>query len=202
MRRMTPIGALLAGAVAGALGSIAQDVFFAATAKIAPEEPEGAFRPPERRQAQETTTETVARRTVEGLLERRPIAHEQRAGKIVHYAYGSAWGAAYGLLASSFPAVRTAVGGLLYGAGLWMASEGFILPLFRLRAWPHRYPLKVHAYDLAAHLVYGATLWGGLEAALRRPWVNLLALAGAAWSTRRAPKFVRAPLREAVKVVR
>jgi uncharacterized membrane protein YagU involved in acid resistance len=202
MRRMTPIQALLAGAAAGALGSFAQDLFFAATAKIAPQTPKRVFVPPELRQREETSTETLARRTVENVVERGPLEHKELAGKITHYAYGSAWGAGYGLLAESFAAVRTAIGGLLYGAGLWMASDNLILPFFRLRAWPQRYPLKVHAYDLAAHLVYGASVWGAFQAARRRPWVNLVALAGAAWSTRRAPKFLRSPLRSAVKTVR
>lgn len=202
MRRMSPMRAWIAGAAAGALGSFAQDLFFGATSSIAPEAPKEAFTPPEREQQEETPTETVARRSAETFFETGPITNKKRAGKMVHYAYGSAWGGAYGLLAGSLPSVRTALGGVLYGAALWMVSENLLLPAFRLRGWPQRYPLKVHAYDLAAHVVYGAAVWGAFEAARRRPWVNLLAILGAAWSTRRAPSFVRAPLRKAVTKVR
>lgn len=202
MRRMTPIRALVVGAAAGILGNVVQDLFSAATARIAPVTPKRAFTPPESEQREETPTQTVARRTVENLVDRGPLEHKKAGGEIVHYVYGTAWGALYGLLAESFPALRTPAGGLAFGATVWMASENVILPLFRLRAWPQRYPLKIHAYDLAAHLAYGAAVCGAFEAARRRRWVSLLALVGATWSTRHAPRFMRAPVRTAVKTMR
>ena len=153
----SPLGALLRGLAAGALASAAQEVFFRATGKLAPAPPEGVFEPPEPEQATEPPTETVARRAAE--LTRRELPIDQRhAGRMVHYAFGSAWGAAYGLSAATYPALTGAAGGAAFGAVVWAVSEGLILPAFRLSAWPQRYPLGVHAYSIAAHLAYGGAL--------------------------------------------
>ncbi|HEX8791864.1 MAG TPA: DUF1440 domain-containing protein [Polyangiaceae bacterium] len=199
---MTPVRAFLAGAAAGALGSLAQDAFFALTSRMQPKKRVAAFEPPEPEQRSETPAQTIARRAVEGMLGREFLEDEWRAGRIVHYAYGSAWGAAYGLAAESYAPVRTAAGGLAFGAALWMASDNLILPFFRLSAWPNRRSLAEHAYALAAHLVYGAAVWGAFEAARRRPWWKALPILGAAWSTRHVPAVVRGPARKTVTAIR
>lgn len=167
MKRMSPLGALGCGLVAGAVGSFVQDLFFAVTSKIAPAPPKDAFQPPEAEQGHETVTETVARRVVEGLFQRGPIEHDARAGRIVHYAFGSAWGGLYGLLATRSRRLEEPLGGLGFGLGVWMVSDTVILPVFRLSAWPQAYPVKNHAYAIAANLVYGVSVWGTFEA-LRR----------------------------------
>jgi hypothetical protein len=59
------------------------------------------------------------------------------------------------------PSVRplsTLPGGLAFGTLVWMVSDHLIVPGFRLAGWPQRYPMKNHAYALAAHLVYGAAV--------------------------------------------
>jgi uncharacterized membrane protein YagU involved in acid resistance len=167
MKRLSPLGALGCGLVAGVAGSLATELFFAITSKIAPAPPEDAFQPPEPEQRQETATQTVARRTVEGLLRRGPVEHKERAGRIVHYAFGAAWGGLYGLLATRSRRLEEPLGALGFGLAVWMASDNLILPVFRLAAWPHAYPVKSHAYAIAAHVVYGAAVWGAFEALQR-----------------------------------
>ena len=107
---------------------------------------------PEPEAKNESSLETVARRTAEGLMQRGPLddATKSAAGSAVHYAFGAAWGGLYGLARES-----TGVSALGFGALVWMASDNLLLPLFRLAAWPQRYSLKEHHYALQAHFVYG-----------------------------------------------
>jgi uncharacterized membrane protein YagU involved in acid resistance len=195
---MSPIAAFGAGIAAGALGALAQSVYFAATSKIAPSPPRDAFQPPELEQLNEPPTQTVARRAAVGLLQRDHLENKERAGQLVHYAFGSAWGGLYGLLAESSPLVASPIGSLGYGLAVWMIGDNVVLPTFRLGAWPQAYPPKVHAYSAAAHLVYGATLFGTFRALHARAWTPLLSLAAAAWVTRGAPKLVRGRARKLV----
>jgi hypothetical protein len=194
---MSPIGALFSGLVAGAVGSIAQLVFFSATKKIAPETPRDAFRPPEPQQRSEMPTQTVARRFVEGLMHRR-LAHKDLGGVIVHVAFGAGWGGLYGLACASNRSLRGPLGALGFATLVWTAGDNVILPAFRLAAWPQAYSAKSHGYAFAAHLVYGAAVWGTLE--LFRPGIRgtIASFLAAAWTTRKLPSFVRAPARSAL----
>ena len=177
MRRKTPIGALFEGLVAGAVGAGLQSLFFRATAKVAPKPPADAFTPPEREQRNESALETVARRAVEKLAQRGPLdeADKKRAGNAVHYGFGAAWGGLYGLLRASYPRLWGPSGIAGFSLGVWMLSDNIILPGFKLAAWPHRYPLKSHAYAMAAHLVYGAGVAATLEAVDHADLVPLVA---------------------------
>lgn len=177
MRRKTPIGALFEGLVAGAVGAGLQSLFFRATAKITPKPPADAFTPPEWEQAHESALETVARRAVEKLAQRGPLdaADKKRAGQVVHYGFGAAWGGLYGLLRASYPRLWSPSGIAGLSLGVWMLGDNVILPGFKLAAWPHRYPLRSHAYAIAAHLVYGAGVAATLEAADHADLVPLIA---------------------------
>ncbi len=166
MRRKTPIGALFEGLVAGAIGAGVQSLFFRATAKIAPNAPEHAFEPPEWQQAHESELQTVARRAVEQLAQRGPLEarDKERLGQVVHYGFGAAWGGLYGLLRASYPRLWSVPGVAGFSLGVWIAGDNLIVPALKLAAWPQRYPLKSHAYAVAAHLAYGAGVAATLEA--------------------------------------
>jgi hypothetical protein len=190
----TPLIALGYGLVAGAMGAFGQSLFFKATGKLAPKPPEGAFDPPEPEQASEKETETVARRTVQKLMQRGPVRKEtlSRGGELVHFGFGAMWGGVYALGRESLG--RRPGPGLIagYGAFVWAVSDNLILPSFRLAAWPTAYPLRSHAYALAAHLAYGAAVGAAYEA-LRS---GALGEAGWAlymrgWRGRRLPSFAR-----------
>lgn len=167
MRRRTPIATLVEGAIAGAIGAGVQTLFFRATKSVAPAPPPDAFEPPEALQKHEGETETVARRLVEELARRGPLSPEakRKAGKLVHYGFGAGWGALYALLRASAPRLWSPLGVAGYSAAVWVAADNVILPLFRVAAWPHRYPLRTHAYALTAHLAWGAGVAGTLAAA-------------------------------------
>src|SRR6185369_17231054 len=154
----TPLGTLLRGLLAGAVGAGVQTLFFKATRRLTPPTPEDAFTPPEPEQQGERSTETVARRAVERLAARGPLDQraKQRAADVVHYGFGAAWGALYGLARETFPRLRGAAGALAFGTAVWAVSDDVILPVFRLAAWPALYPARTHAYAWAAHLPFSA----------------------------------------------
>jgi hypothetical protein len=153
-KKPSPLGALGRGLIAGALGAGVQSLFFLATKSLMPKPtkvpPE--LGKPEPEAQGESSLETVARRTTEGLMQRGPLDEKSKsfAGSVVHYAFGAAWGGLYGLARESM-----SVSGLAFGALVWAASDNFLLPLFRLAGWPNRYSLREHHYALQAHFAYG-----------------------------------------------
>jgi uncharacterized membrane protein YagU involved in acid resistance len=166
MRKKTPARAWIEGLIAGAVGAGVQSLFFRSTARIMPKPPKDAFMPPEEEQHDESALETVARRAVEDLAQRGPLeARDKRhLGQAVHYAFGAAWGGLYGILRASYPRRLWNVSGVAaFSLGVWMLGDNVILPVFRLSAWPHRYPMRSHAYAVAAHLAYGAGVAATLE---------------------------------------
>ncbi len=78
------------------------------------------------------------------------------AGPVVHYAFGSLMGAAYGVVAEGVP--QAADGwGLPFGTVLWIGADEVAVPMLGLAGSPAESPVSVHASALASHLVYGLT---------------------------------------------
>ncbi len=206
MARISPIAAFGRGLLAGAVGSFAQDLFFTATAKLAPPPVPDAFDPPEVAQTVEQPTQTVARRVVEEFMYRGPLEDRERGGRIVHYVFGAAWGGLYGIVRGSTRSLRGplgVLGGVLgFSTLVWVASDNVLLPAFRLAAWPQHYPARNHAYALAAHVVYGTAVWATFEALGVSAWAPALAAGAAWWGTRSLPAPLRAPVAEALTALR
>jgi putative membrane protein len=198
MSRRSPLGAFCGGLVAGLVGAFAQSLFFSCTRKLAPVPPTRVFDPAEPEQRTEMPTQTVARRVTEQLARRGPLEHEEGAARAVHFAFGSAWGGLYGLVAGTLPRAGTLKGSLAFGAVVWLVSDDILLPAFRLSAWPHHYPVKMHLYAIAAHAVYGAAV-AATFAALGRAARPATAALGSLWVTRRVPRLIRPTVRRAVE---
>jgi putative membrane protein len=108
-------------------------------------------------QEQEDATEKVARAISEGVFNHQLTKDEKvMAGAAVHYAYGAAMGALYGVAAEFVPQISVGAG-LPFGAVFWVAADEVAVPLLGLAEEPPRYPLATHAYALCSHLVYGLT---------------------------------------------
>jgi uncharacterized membrane protein YagU involved in acid resistance len=190
MSRRSPLGAFCGGLVAGFVGALAQSLFFASTRKLAPEPSTNGFEPVEPEQLTETATQTVARRVKEQLARRGPLQHPEVASQAVHLAFGSAWGAVYGLGAGTLPSLATLRGGMTFAMVVWLVSDDILLPAFRLSAWPQHYPVKNHLYAIVAHLAYGLALAATFRS-LDRAARPATAAVGAYWITRRVPRWVR-----------
>ncbi len=78
------------------------------------------------------------------------------AGPVVHYAFGTLIGAAYGALAETAPAFRSGFGAA-YGGMVWLGADEVAVPALRLSRPALESPLSSHAEALASHIVYGVT---------------------------------------------
>jgi putative membrane protein len=81
---------------------------------------------------------------------------KERAGVAFHYVMGASSGVIYGA-AAEFAPVVTAGAGLPFGAAVWLVADEGVVPAAGLSKSPSEYPLSVHAYAFASHLVYGLT---------------------------------------------
>ncbi|HWQ36697.1 MAG TPA: DUF1440 domain-containing protein [Blastocatellia bacterium] len=84
---------------------------------------------------------------------------KKSAGTALHYAFGVTTGAAYGAAAELLPQVKAGAG-IPFGALVWLTADEGVVPALGLSKTPTDYPLSIHAYSLASHLVYGATTEG------------------------------------------
>lgn len=82
---------------------------------------------------------------------------KETAGTALHYAYGISMGGFYGAAAELAPVV-TAGAGVPYGAVIWLTADEGVVPALGLSKSASEYPLSIHAYALASHLVYGLTV--------------------------------------------
>ena len=104
----------------------------------------------------------VAKRVIEGFTQRKlPDRSAWLISTIAHWGYGSAAGAAYGIVAGSLPRPQPRYG-LSLGAALF-ANDYIALPVAGLYKPIWEYDVKTLAWDLGAHLAYGAgtgtTFW-------------------------------------------
>jgi hypothetical protein len=157
MARMTPLGAVIRGAVAGLVGTAAMDAFWYARFRLG-----GGTQPPLGWEfggpsdwESVSAPAQVGRRLVEGFTQRPLDARWARlTNSVMHWGYGTAWGAMLGLVGGSVPRVRLRWGPL-FGLGVW--SSGYVvLPLAGLYRPVWRYRVAELAPDLAAHLIYGS----------------------------------------------
>ena len=82
-------------------------------------------------------------------------AEKAPAGSVVHYAFGAAVGAVYGVAAEIVPMVSKAFG-LPFGAAVWLGAHVVAVPALGLAESPVRQPAAKEAEEFGLHLVYGA----------------------------------------------
>ena len=105
----------------------------------------------EHRNANEVAAQAVAR----ALLGRRLMADELAiAAPLVHFSFGAAIGAVYGVYAERVIRHRSGNG---FGVLVWLVADEIAMPLMGLSRSTLERPLELHVQSLAAHLVYGST---------------------------------------------
>jgi hypothetical protein len=91
------------------------------------------------------------------------LGYEVPAGKIglltnvMHWGYGTSWGAVYGAVMGNAARGRPLARGLAFGTWVWAMSYVQMVPL-GLYELPWKYSPQVLALDLSYHLAYGAGL--------------------------------------------
>ncbi|MBD5654140.1 MAG: DUF1440 domain-containing protein [Candidatus Eremiobacteraeota bacterium] len=90
--------------------------------------------------------------------------HPGTAGRVLHYAFGCGFAAAYAAARDRLPRIATGRG-LAFGFGLWLLSDALLIPAARLgRPWL-RYSWAERLNAVASHLAYAATVDAVLQAA-------------------------------------
>lgn len=131
---------LLAGAVGGALGSVAMK------AMVRVFEPDSFG-------LSSRTDAKAARAIFRSELQEE---HAAQIGAAIHYVFGIATGAAYANVAEKYPALR-AGRGAAFGAGLWLLGDELAVTVTGLEN-PRAANARSHGSALAAHLLYGIIL--------------------------------------------
>lgn len=157
VRRLSPLGAVVRGAIAGAVGTAVMDTVLyrryragggtqqALAWELAQGVDDWDSAP---------APAQVGRRLVEGLFQ---VELEPRwartATNVMHWVYGVAWGVQFGVVAGSLRR-RPRAAGLLLGPVVW-GSGYVVLPLAKLYKPVWEYDATTLAKDLSAHMAYG-----------------------------------------------
>lgn len=161
----SPLTVIVKGALAGAAGTAAMGAFMerapGALERIGWSIPSGPKGPT----APDTPTEELAERLVEGVAdERLPDDAKEPAGQAVHWTYGSAWGAFFGVMQASLKLPHL-LHGVLFGLLVGTVADT-VMPRLGLQVAPGNKPAGLTAFQMAAHVVFGvttATVWGVLN---------------------------------------
>jgi len=152
------IRAACSGAVGGLAGTFAMNLAQRAWTLLADARPpESAAGPHDARDWQERdegqNSNELAAQALASLAGRRLTDRQLAiAAPAIHFAFGAAVGAAYGMYAGR----RTRPGtGLGLGTALWLTADEIAMPLLGLSRSTLRRPLAMHLQSLVAHFVYG-----------------------------------------------
>lgn len=153
----TPVGAVVRGLVASAVGTLAMDLLLFARYKRGGGK--RGFREWEissdlEHWDQAPAPAHVGKRLVEGLFQvQLPDQRAPLVNNLTHWGYGMFGGVQYGLVAGSLRAPRIWYG-LPFGTSVWAAGY-VVLPAAKLYKPIWEYDRRTLAKDLSAHLVYG-----------------------------------------------
>jgi putative membrane protein len=150
----SPLAVIVKGAIAGAAGTAVMGVAMEQLPSLLAQY--GIRLPPEGPGPAEpdTPTEEMAERVVEGVAHQ-PLDEEVKplAGQAVHWAYGAAWGAAYGVMQSTLKLPHL-VHGTLFGALVGVVAET-VVPAMRLQRSPATNPPQINALHFGSHIIFG-----------------------------------------------
>jgi hypothetical protein len=155
---VSPLGAVVRGAVAGAVGVVALDA-----ANYAQYRAGGGTDDPLKWEFSEGLVSwedapapaQVGKRLYEGLLQKDlPPSTARLVNTVTHWGYGITWGVVFGVLATSDRPRR--LRGPLFGTLVWLSGY-VVLPLAKLYKPIWKYDAKTLVKDWSGHLAYGTT---------------------------------------------
>lgn len=157
--RLTPLGAVIKGVVAGALGTLAMDVvWYRRYQKGGGEDSFPAWELAAGTTSYETADAPAqaGKRLIEGLFDTK--LPDKSAGVMtnaVHWATGLGWGAFHGILFGGSSSVKQPLLGPFTGVVAWLAGYAVLAPA-KLYKPMWQYDAQTLWKDLSAHLVYGS----------------------------------------------
>ena len=150
----------LAGAVAGIAGTLAMNYVHRLWSLVVDRNPpSSAAGKHDGRDWQERTEDQNANEVAAQMLARtminRRLSHWELSvvAPILHFGFGAAAGAAYGVYVDTASDDRAS--GAAFGSALWLAADGIAMPLAGLSDSTLQRPLEMHTQSLVGHLVYG-----------------------------------------------
>ena len=156
-RGMTPLAAVVSGLLAGAVGTVCLDAvnYLKYRSTGGKDSPLAWEFPKVDTWDQAPAPGQVGKRLIEGFTQRELSDRwANPVSTVMHWAYGSQWGALYGVVAGSLRRPNP-VYGLPLGATAWVSGY-VVLPEAGLYKPIWEYDAKTLAGDLSAHLAYGA----------------------------------------------
>ncbi len=154
----TPLGAVARGLIAGAVGTSVMTTYQLLVAKLRNDDSE--TQPKRWRDA--PAPAQVGKRILTGVFkENVTLADSRRLTQVMHWAYGTAWGAALGLLQGTVAASPVPTGAA-FGVGVWGMSYAQLVPM-GIYGPPWKYAAKHVALDLSYHVVYGVAAAAALD---------------------------------------
>jgi len=105
----------------------------------------------------EGAAERFAAKVAAGLFNRDLLQYEKLAGKVVHFSYGSAWGAVYGILQASL-GWTWFYAGVVHGVLVWLVGPVALVPAMKVMLGPRDLGWFKTVFVLAGHVVYGLTV--------------------------------------------
>jgi hypothetical protein len=153
---LSPLGAVVRGVIAGAVGTVALDA-----ANYAQYRAGGGTEEPLQWEFAEgldsweaaPAPAQVGRRLYEGLFQKElPPSSVRLVTNVMHWGYGTMWGAVYGVVAASTRSRR--LRGPLFGTSVWLSGY-VVLPMAGLYEPIWKYDGKTLAKDWSGHLAYG-----------------------------------------------
>jgi putative membrane protein len=157
---------VLAGMAGGLVASWTMDEFQALWSKVAQRLQQNGRQRQQQRQGESQAEAEDATMKAADKFSRKLLGYplsieaKKKAGPILHYAFGAAMGAVYGVASELFPEAATRGFGTGFGAALFAIADELAIPALGLSGKPKNFPLSSHVYGLASHLVYGATTEG------------------------------------------
>jgi hypothetical protein len=159
----SPMGAVLRGAAAGVIGTGAMTAAQVLPSKLqssGDESQEGAGDEPRDPWEQAPVPALVAKRIIEGVFQKE-VAPDRipLLTNVMHWGYGTTWGAVYGLLHAR-ATERPLRSGIAFGLGVWAMSYVQLVPM-GLYQPPWEYSPKDLAMEGGYHVAYGTGVGAG-----------------------------------------
>ncbi len=161
MSSSSPVGAVLRGTLAGAVGIAAMDaVLYARYRRGGGESPPLEWAFGGKSSAEDVPAPAqIGGRLYEGFTQRRlPARWERLTNNIMHWGYGIGWAVGYGILAGTSNRPRV-IWGPAFGTSVWLSSYA-LMPLAGLYKPIWEYDSMTLWKDLMPHLAYGTTVAG------------------------------------------
>jgi hypothetical protein len=156
-RQKSPLAAVGQGLCAGVIGT----AIFTAYQELVMKRGEDES-PPPKDWGETPEPAQVGQRVAKGVFQRDvPLRKAGLLTNIVHWLYGTSWGALYALIEESVH--QPAVSGAAL-AGAVMTSDYTLLPAMKLYEPPWRYSPATLAKDAGNHLVHGLAIAGAYRA--------------------------------------